>query len=415
MTSSLFRPEALEHRKDRLYGDVILIQPLSMMVLVGAAVFICVFILAILFWGTYARKETVKGFLVPDKGIVRIYAYQPGTLARILVEEGDKVKEGQPLATILSERGLQGGENIETVKIKEVESTIAHKLETIKGEQELLVSEKASLEAQLNGLRKELIQLDQSIKNQEQRLQISEKRVQGAKKLLDKKNISDIEYQQLVEALLEQKQSYQNLVSSKGIKQSNLSQLQLALEQLPIRSKAKIADLENSISDLKNQSAEIKGHHTIEVRAPIGGLVTAINAKEGQFQTQQTPLLAIIPEGAVLQAELYLPSRAIGFISKGQTVRLRYEAFPYQRFGIYEGKISEISQHALLPAELSVPMEIKEPVYRIKVDLDKQIVMAYKRPISLQAGMSLDADIILEKRTLFQWILDPLFSLRGRF
>jgi len=110
-----------------------------------------------------------------------------------------------------------------------------------------------------------------------------------------------------------------------------------------------------------------------------------------------------------------VPSRAIGFVTQGQTVRIRFDAFPYQRFGIYEGQVAVISKHVLLPQELPIPFaDLKEPVYRITVNLKKQYVMAYGKQFPLQAGMSLDADIILEKQTLFRWILDPLISLKGR-
>lgn len=415
MTSSLFRKEALEHRKDRLYGDVILLQPLSMTMLIGVVVFISLMILAILFWGTYARKETVRGYLIPDKGIVKTYAPQAGTISKIHVNEGDEVVIGQTLITILSERSMQGGSDIDTLLLHELEATQKHQLERIKGEESLLASETARLLTQIQSLQKELEQIEQSLRTQEDRNQILESRIAGAKKLLDSKNISQNEYQKLVEESLVQKQQYQELLRGKGSRQSTLAQTQSELEQLPIKYKAHIHEIENAISELKQRYAEVQGRHTVEIRSPIAGMVTALQAREGQMQTTNTPLLALMPKDATLQVELFLPSRAIGFIAPGQTVRIRYDAFPYQRFGIYEGKVEVISKHVLLPSELPVPLELKEPVYRITVDLKNQHVNAYGKTLPLQAGMSLEADIILEKQTLFEWILDPLVSLKGRF
>jgi membrane fusion protein len=95
-------------------------------------------------------------------------------------------------------------------------------------------------------------------------------------------------------------------------------------------------------------------------------------------------------------------------------VALRYQAFPYQRFGSYQGRVAEISRSIVLPNETALPSPIAEPAYRVTVTLDSQFVQAYGRNLSLQAGMLLDASIWLERRRLYEWLLDPLYSLRGR-
>lgn len=415
MSSSLFRKEALEHQKDRLFGDVILLQPLSITLLVAVVVLIVLMVISILFWGTYARKETVKGYLIPDKGIVKTFTQQPGTIGKIHIREGDSIKEGQPLVTILSERSIQGGSDVDTLLIKELNVTREHLIEKIAGEKSLHASETLRLENLIQALKKELTQLEESIKNQQDRMASFENRVKAAKKLSENNNLSQHDYQKLYEEFMGQKQQYQELLRKKVAEQNELAKAQTDLEQLPIRIQSSIRDIESRISEHKQKIAEIEGRRSIEIRAPIAGTITAIQSREGQQATQNTPLLAIIPQGAILQAELLIPSRAIGFIKEGQKVRIRYEAFPYRRFGIYEGVIVVISKHALLPNELSIPLgDLKEPVYRVTINIDSQSVSAYGQAFPLQAGMMLEADIILDKQTLFSWILDPIMSLRGR-
>lgn len=419
MSSSLFRKEALEHRKDKLYGDVILLQPLSLTVLVGVVVVISAMVLGILFWGTYARKEMVRGYLVPDKGIVKISAPQPGTIENVHIREGDVVTEGQSLLTIKSERSIQGGNDIDALKLNEIETTQKQLQERIQGEKNLFKSNKSQLESQIISLKQELGQIGQTLKNQENRLQMVESRVAGGKKLLESKHLSEVDYQKLYDELLGQKQQYQEMLRTKGGKENALKQTQSELEQLPIRTHAQINDLENKISELKQRHADVQEHRLLEIRSPVAGVVTSLQARTGHWLTTNVtltmPLLAILPKDAVMQAELYVPSKAIGFITPGQVVRMRFDAFPYRRFGIYEGTVDVISKHVLLPSELSVPMDLKEPVYRVTVNLQQQDVTAYGKSFPLQAGMSLEADIILDRQTLFEKILDPLFSLKGRF
>ena len=135
------------------------------------------------------------------------------------------------------------------------------------------------------------------------------------------------------------------------------------------------------------------------------------------------PLLSIVPPTMQLEAHLYGPSRAVGFVRPGQRVLLRYQAYPYQRFGHYEGVIASVSRAALSPGEL--PPQLAgltsltgsagaEPIYRITVTLASQSVTAYGEQVPLQAGMTLEADVALERRRLFEWMLDPLYTVTGR-
>jgi len=140
--------------------------------------------------------------------------------------------------------------------------------------------------------------------------------------------------------------------------------------------------------------------------------VTPGVAEPGRDPSQ--PLASILPAGGVLEAHLLVPSRSAGFLVPGQTVALRYEAFPYQRFGSYAGRITEISRTLILPNEAALPLQLLEPAYRVAVALDSQSVKAYGKDLPLQAGMLLDADIRLDRRRLYEWLLDPLYSVLGR-
>ena len=412
--SSLFRKEAVEHSKNRLYGEVILLQPLSVTVLVSAVVIICALVISMLFWGTYARKETVRGYVVPDKGIVKVYAPNPGSIYEVHVKEGDEVSESQPLITVLAERSLQGGGDIDALLLKELEASRDHQHKRIKAEESLLKSEMQRTQNTIDALDRELVQLDESLNTQRERLAILQERLEGAEKLLKQKSTSQMEYQKHLEEYLVLKQQLQELERAKSSKENALIQAKVDVLQIPIRVESRINEIEDVISEINQRMAEVQGRKVYEIRAPIGGKVTALQAREGQWQSN-IPLLSIFPNDAQMQVELFVPTRAIGFIEDDQMVRIRFDAFPYQRFGIFEGRVVSVSKHVLLPNELPVPLELKEPVYRVTVLLDSQFVTAYGKELPLQAGMSLEADIILDRQSLFDWILDPLFSLKGRF
>jgi membrane fusion protein len=122
--------------------------------------------------------------------------------------------------------------------------------------------------------------------------------------------------------------------------------------------------------------------------------------------------LEVVPADSGLHAELFVPTRAVGFVSEGQRVRILYDAFPYQKFGAYGGHIIRASQTILTSSDMSGPMTLKEPAYRIIAALERPDVDAYGKKMPLQAGMLVHADIILERRSLLHWLLDPLLSAR---
>src|SRR5690606_24993640 len=134
----------------------------------------------------------------------------------------------------------------------------------------------------------------------------------------------------------------------------------------------------------------------------------------GQIVDTGRPLMSLLPAGARLRAELIAPSRAIGFIEPGAGVQLRYPAYPYQKFGHHPGRVAAISRAALPVTEQGGAGAGQEPVYRVIVDLDSESIDVYGRPRALRAGMAVEADVQLETRRLYEWVLEPLYAMKMR-
>jgi membrane fusion protein len=125
-------------------------------------------------------------------------------------------------------------------------------------------------------------------------------------------------------------------------------------------------------------------------------------------------LATVLPAGSGVHVELLVPTRAIGFVKAGSVVELRYEAFPFQRFGQYRGVVNQVSKTVWSQGERVGPFTVKEPVYRVDVKLDDQVVRAQGQEFPLKSGMLVGADILLEKRTIFEWVFEPVLELRAR-
>lgn len=158
----------------------------------------------------------------------------------------------------------------------------------------------------------------------------------------------------------------------------------------------------------------------ILIRSPQAGMVTAITAESGQTVAAGQAMASVLPASSALEAEIYAPSRSIGFVKPGMQVLLRYQAYPYQKFGQHTATITEVASTSLRPDEMTMPGAtlpsgaIAEPLYRIRLKLHKQSVQAYGQEMPLRSGMLVDASILLEHRRLYEWVLEPLFSVSGR-
>jgi membrane fusion protein len=159
--------------------------------------------------------------------------------------------------------------------------------------------------------------------------------------------------------------------------------------------------------------------------ASQSGVVTAIAVHQGQSVAVGQTLATLVPQhgpGAVvpLEAQLYTPSRAAGFVRPGQTVWLRYAAFPYQKFGMARGVVRRVSPTPVNPQDLPAGQQqalllgaqSTEPLYKINVTLTTDVITAYGEQYPLKAGMALEADVVRDRRAVWEWLLEPVIAVR---
>lgn len=362
--SSLYRREALDAQKAAPYGKIVLIQPPSLVILTVMAVSFALVIGLFFFLGSYTRRSTVSGQLLPDAGLIKIYSPLTGVVLERHVQENQQVQPGDVLFVMSGERSTGAGEN----------STGGGRSAARIHSRDVLASKSAEL-------RRQLELLDQQIETQRSRLEISRTAVESYRGLLAKHYVSTEQLQQRQGDYLDQKAQLQNLER----------------ERISL-------------------SHELDMQYLV-ITATQAGTATTLTADVGQTVDSQTPLLSIVPADSPLHAELLAPSSAVGFVRAGDRVLLRYRAYPYQKFGHHAGTVSFVSKTAISSGDATSygrnPGD-NEPLYEIRVKLDEQAIQAYGRPQPLRSGMALEADLLQERRRLYEWVLDPLFSLSGR-
>ncbi|MDR0310744.1 MAG: HlyD family efflux transporter periplasmic adaptor subunit [Acidobacteriota bacterium] len=410
----LFRKEAVDHQRERLCGELILAQPISYwaitVFLVAVTSIACWFLAA----NSYARKEKVPGIIVPREGIVTVYPPQAGILAELNVSEGMSVEESAVLFSMLTDQRMTGGEYVGLKLIEQLDVQEIYLNRKLAYEQERAVAALEANETKANRLRKEIEQLQRLIRTQNEALEISRGAYERMQKLSSENVISQIELEEYYKKYLEQKQQSDSLAMRMDEAVSSMEETALNVKTLKVGSKREIADIENQLAELAKQRTQISGQRQMVVSAPVAGRITAVTVSVGQKIDAARPLFSIIPNNSDLQADLYLPTRSIGFLETGQSINIGYEAFPYQKFGTYPGKISQVAGSVIMPGEPASGLTFQEPVYKVTAALESQHVQAYGKEIPLRPGMTLSADVVLDKRSLFEWLLEPVYSLRGK-
>jgi membrane fusion protein len=411
---SLFRKEVIAHQSERLTGVITLAQPLSIKLAVLILVLIAVAIIVFVFNAEYSRKETVRGFLMPNKGMLKSYANQGGTIEKLWVQEGDKVIKGQSLATLVIKQNNNQGIDLSTQLVAQLHQQTQLLDDEIKQHHQLKQQEIQNLDEQQQALKKQRWALKSQYQLANEKLDILQVQQKQLQQLKQQGFVASVEKDQQQQTILEAKQEKQNIARLLLQQENDSNQVAFNHTNIPQQYALRINNLKRQQADIQRQLAQININHQYTVTASNSGIVTGIQVVEGETLSTTKLLLHILPQGSELIAELLLPTRSAGFVQVGNTTRLRFDAFPYQRFGFIESKIIRIDQALINPSEIQLPIALQEPVYRLRAKLNQQQMQAFGKAFNLKSGMLFEADIMLEQRTLIEWLLEPIYSLRGR-
>jgi membrane fusion protein len=412
---SLFRPEVVEGRRQGWLGSIQLIRPVSFTVLTTFVIATTVAVVSYLSYGEYTRKARVTGYLVPDRGVIRLVTPQPATVLERHAVEGQTVRQGDVLFVLSLERATLSGDTQAAVQ-----QSLAARERSLqassKQQAELQQTQSAALQRQIADMRRELMQMAAESALQRERLVLSQAAQARLESLRNENFVSAAQVQTKSEEVLGLRAQLQGLERQAAAQQREIGNLESQLRELPLRTQAQLGEIDRDLAVLAQRSAENEAATRIVIRAPQDGVVTAVMAEPGQTATPATALASLVPSDARLQAHLFAPSSAVGFVRSDQAVLLRYQAYPYQKFGHQSGHVMQVSRTPLQAAELAslaLPMS-NEPLYRITVALDQQAVQAYGQAQALAPGMQLDADVLLDRRRLIEWIFEPVLSITGR-
>lgn len=411
----LFRPEVAQRNWELLASKGLMPRPplftgaiiaLLLVAFAGGAFFLA--------RGAVPRVESAQGYLEPAGGVARVRAPRQAIVEAVHVKDGQLVQRGDLLVTLQSGQITPSGATAETQISGQLQTQRQDIEAQLSREQDWRRNEERRLIAKVDDLVHDLDLLERNIATQQEQMALAQRQAERIRNLAERGTISLDELQRREIAALNQKLAVQTSEREQSAKRAELVQARIALEQLPTLASERQRTLRDSLANTQQRLIELEARRSVVVRAPTAGRLAAIPALAGSAIENGGLIATIVPDGAELRARLFVPTRSIGKVHAGQAVALRYDAFPYQKYGSFKGRVEDVSSSVLLPQEIEkvAPVKVGEPAYVLEVVLERQTVPSGGAGLAhLRPDMTLTAMIEIDRRPLLAWIGDSLFGI----
>lgn len=410
----MFRKDALEYQKWK--GTAVLLSSIpSWLVCVVSFTVTASFVLYIIF-GSYTRRETILGEIIMQPHPIVLSASKSGYISERYVDVNQRIKKGDPLFKITLDRITDSG-NVGVNSINSIK-------DQIKKLDEIIELVKKNQTETLANLGKQIDKNSKIYADTKQYFDEVSKSTEDYLVTLRKyENLMKKGYSTNDEVTL-QRSRYFDQKSLRNNLQEKLTQQEAVIINLENEIDSRKTDFQNQIiryelqqNDLEIRLIELESVSELIVNAPVDGIVESVSVTLGQVIKENDALAQVIPANkGEFQLVMWVPNSAISFIKLNDPINIRYEAFPFEKFGQFKGVISHIST---LPASLqeltfykNIPSaDPNNPLYKIVVSIADQKVSYNDTVLYFLSGMKAEATVFLENRKLYEWMFLPFYKI----
>lgn len=403
----LFREEVLAQRSDSLYGTVNLAVPIGWQIVGAFLAIITAAIILFLASTSYSRTVSASGLIIPAGGLIQIVPSRVGRLEHLDVVEGQNVQKGQRLAVIGAEQTDSSGDATQTSILRAIKSQEFGLIQERSLSIAAAEAEQQQYDAQIAGLREQEHELTSQTSVQRRLVDLAQADLDRVSQIASHGFISRHDIAQREETLLLRQQQLYALRETQSEKRSGIMQASRARQQAAAKAAGEGAALVSSEAQIERDRIMTNNEKGLAVLAPQSGQVSALNLHVGDSVDERSSIMTVIAANGAMYAEIHVPGNAIGFIEKGDKVRLALEAYPFDRFGTLNGEIRNISA---APQSVTSANKVDHSFYVATASIDREYIKAYGRKQRILPGMAFTVRIVVDHRSLIQWLFDPLLA-----
>ena len=410
MNTPLFRQEAIEARRDRLVGTVVAATPPNSRLYAGLLLLFASALVAILLLGTFATRAQVKGVVAYDAGIARVYPNAPAEIRQVHVRTGMAVAVGDALVTVSLAQGRDAiGAQLSELARQDAELGRQQQLTTSLG-----ASEARALREQKAGLAASVASLERKRSLAAGQIGLADAAARRAERLAAEGAGTQRQVEDNRAAVLARRAEVESITERIISQRETLRAIDAQVAQRTIEASRGGSEVGAQRAALAEQRAALLRTDRLTLTAPVSGEVGDVVAEVGQRARPETSLVTIVPSGSRLEMWLYAPTRAVGFVRPGQEVRLMFDAFPFEKYGVGRGRVTGISRVAVEGSAIDPALEIREPVFRVRVAVEQMPPGVRRLGARLRPGMTLSANLVLERRRLWEVLFKPVAAALRR-
>lgn len=352
--------------------------------------------------------QLARGELLPVSGMIEVRAPRAGRVREIREVEGATVTTGFTLFILDTDQPIDRSTTLTTQELENARRARDSLAEELRQQHELSQSRVAELEARLSAGTSALVRTRTERDLQLARTRLAQESVVAARQLHARGLFSSLGLRQREEIALQMRQAELQLEGR--ISELELTQTSLRAQLAQLRPEAALVtlDLERRKADQETRIAQLTAGAEAVVTSPRSGRLSTVRVRTGQSVAPGELLATLLPAEETLQAELWVPSAAVGRMKVGDPVRLMYDAFPYDRYGLHEATVVALDSTPLPPELLPAGLSTNEPMYKVIAQLPRQDLHDGRQPFALQPGLRFQAHIVLEQRSALQWLFSPL-------
>ncbi|WP_052284663.1 HlyD family secretion protein [Kluyvera genomosp. 1] len=418
MLNNIYRKEAVEYKNNHWKGKALLLAGLPAWIILLLSMLFLIILITTMTFCTFTQRIDVRGEVITLPHSINVFAPQQGSVVNQFVKIGDLVKKDSPLYEIDVSRSTSSG-NVSVTQI----GVINEKITNSQGIIEKLTRNKnetvSAIEAQLKTAAESLKETNRMLNNTLLGLKKMHDNLSSYDGYLKKGYITKDQYNYQHSLYFQQQSAYQSLVSQK-------MQLESQLTQLNSDKITKAADFDNQIlnqnnqtNDYRNQLVESNASGNLIIKAMTEGRIDSLSVTKGQMVDNGSSLAQIKPSGNIeYYLIIWLPNNAIPYVKSGDTINIRYDAFPADKFGQFPGQVMSISSMPASRQELSEYTNVNNGTTQQELALYKAIIKIKNKEfeyngkkLSLSDGLKAQAIIFLEKRPLYMWIFTPFYKI----
>lgn len=362
----------------------------------------------LLLQGKYGRSHIARGALVPSSGMISVYANSALTVEALLCAEGDRVATGTPLIRLVRPEADADGNDINGLQLDLLDRRRVLRRRQLEAAEASFFARDSQLKKQIEGIKRQSAQLLIQSEREAQVVASLEKQLGNLRSLRDQKLLSAVAYEERLRAKLVSEAAAQDAVRETTAFAAQVQMLEAEREALLAQRESDLLIGESEILALEAQHLAVSRRQELSIVAPRDAVVHAIHIEAGQVSSAELPLVSLFPADAVLEAEIYVPGSAIAALKITQRLQLKYDAFPFAKFGGFTARVSRISYAAEQTRHMGAPSSLREPMYRVRAVLEQLTVENDSLSFRLQPGMTFTTSVVAERRALHEWLILPL-------